>query len=137
MNSLLKAIPISAHVLSIILILFISCGGGFAHADEWKKADTYREAVYLVLHVVDWNQTLYISDHPNEYRERNGIIGDHPSRGRVNAYFIATGLLHPAISYGLKKYAPDGWSEAWQWVTIGVEAGTVTNNASIGIGFGF
>jgi lysophospholipase L1-like esterase len=28
MNSLLKAIPVSAHVLSIILILFISCGGG-------------------------------------------------------------------------------------------------------------
>lgn len=31
MNSRLKAIPISAHVLSIILILFISCGGGGNH----------------------------------------------------------------------------------------------------------
>lgn len=105
-------------------------------ADEWTTADTAREVTYLALHVVDWGQTLDIENHP-DLRETNPILGSHPSRGEINTYFIATGLLHPIVSYGLRKYAPDGWVQAWQYVTIGVELGAVGNNASIGIGFGF
>lgn len=119
---------------ALLIVLLLSCP---AHADEWTRADTYREVAYLALHVADWGQTLYISDHPREFHENNPILGSHPSRGEVNTYFIATGLLHPVVSYGLKKYAPPGWSEAWQYVTIGIEVGAVANNLSIGIGFGF
>lgn len=119
---------------TIFLLLLLACP---SHAGEWTKADTAREVAYLALHVVDWNQTLYIVDHPREFHECNPILGSHPSRGEVNGYFIATGLLHPLVSYGLKKYAPPGWSEAWQYITIGVELGITAHNASVGIGFGW
>ncbi len=121
-----------AYVLALLLL--VACP---AHADEWTTADTAREVTYLALHVVDWGQTLEVSNHPEKYHEHNVILGKHPSRGEVNAYFIATGLLHPVVSYGLRKYTPDGWVQAWQYVTIGIEVGATANNFKLGIGFGF
>lgn len=122
----------SAKVFLILLLL--SCP---ACADEWTRADTYREVAYFALHVADWGQTLEISDHPEKWHEHNPILGSHPSRGEVNAYFIATGLLHPVVSYGLRKYAPDGWVQAWQYGTIGIELYCTSSNMRLGIGFGF
>lgn len=119
---------------TILILLLLACP---AHADEWTQADTAREVAYLALHVVDWGQTLYIADHPREFHECNPILGSHPSRGEVNAYFIATGLLHPVVSYGLRKYAPDGWVQAWQYGTSAMEIICIGNNLAIGVGFGF
>ena len=120
---------------ALILILLLSCP---AQAGEWTKQDTYREAAYLALHVIDASQTIYIAEHPEKYCEKNRLFfSEHPSKGEVYWKFAAGAVAHVAISYGLKKYAPDGWSEAFQWVTIGVEVGAVANNARIGIGFGF
>jgi len=117
-----------AYVLAILLL--VACP---AHADEWTKEDTYREAAYLALHVADWGQTLEVANHPDEYHETNPVLGSHPSRGRVNAYFIATGILHPVVSYVL----PRPYRELWQYGTIGIEIICVGNNAAIGVGFGF
>lgn len=133
--ALFRSFSVKGTHLGYALILLLLSSP--ALAGEWTKADTYREVTYLALHVADWGQTLEIADHPEKWHEYNPVLGSHPSRGDVNAYFIATGLLHPVISYGLRKYAPDGWVQAWQYVTIGIEIGAVANNASIGIGFGF
>ncbi len=120
------------RLVLLVAVLVLGCG-----PRTWTKADTAREAAYLALHGVDWGQTLDIADHPEKWHERNPVLGSHPGRGEVNAYFIATGLLHPVVSYGLRKYAPDGWSEAWQYGTIGLELYCVGNNYSLGIGMGF
>lgn len=115
-------------VLLMVVVSLFGCG-----ARNWTKADTAREAAYLALHVADWGQTLYIADHPGEYRELNGVLGSHPSRGEVNGYFIATGLVHGVVSLVL----PSPYRELWQYSTIGLEIYCVGNNARIGVGWGF
>lgn len=117
----------------IVVFTIILLSSFTAHADEWTKEDTYLEITYLAIHIADWGNTLYIADHPEDYHEINPILGRHPSRSRVNNYFMITGLLHPAISYAL----PQPYRQYWQYATVGIEAGVVGWNLSIGIGFGF
>ena len=111
-----------------VLVVLVGCG-----PRTWTQADSAREAAYLALHVVDWGQTLEIADNPGQYHERNPVLGDHPSRGRVNAWFAGTALLHPVVSYLL----PDDLRPYWQYGTIGLEMYCVGNNVSLGIGMGF
>ena len=57
----------------VICFLFISTNANAF--DEWTKQDITLQAVYTVLHVVDWGQTLDIANNPKqyfeEYRKRN------------------------------------------------------------------
>jgi hypothetical protein len=116
---------------TLAAMAFLLLSSSLAYADEWTMADTVREATYLALHVADWSQSHYIADHPSEYHETNPILGRHPSSDNVNIYFAATALIHPLISYVL----PSPYRQWWQYITIGVEAVTVGNNARLGIGF--
>lgn len=97
--------------------------------DEWREADTARELVYMTTHIIDWRQSLYIADHPYTHTEGNLILGPHPSDSEVNRYFAATALMHLGISYML----PHKWREAWQYITIGIEAGVNVHNYKAGV----
>jgi hypothetical protein len=123
--------------IMIAVIMLSACAGNRV----WSKADTAREATYLILHTIDWGQTLYIADHPDEYYEKwNMVLRENPSRSEVNMLFCATMLLHPLISYvldGEEKHGPFSWREWWQYLTIGESGACVGNNFRIGIGFGF
>ena len=110
---------------------------------DWSREDTYREMAYLMAHGADWSQTQYIQGHP-KYRELNPILGAHPSRGRVNNYFLAAGLLHPLISYSIPSIveyfggSPETAQDVRKWWQLGsaaFEAGVVGRNAHMGIGF--
>lgn len=69
---------------------------------EYTGSDFLRDASYTLI-VADWAQTLQIADTPPcdncnrdyYYYESNidWIIGKHPSRTNVNAYFISKLLL--------------------------------------------
>jgi hypothetical protein len=37
---------------------------------------------------MDWGQTRHIVKNPEQFYEKNLILGDHPSMSRVNVYFI-------------------------------------------------
>lgn len=118
----------------ISLILLVSAlDARPALADNMTGADWQREAVYQVLHVVDWGQTLDIAARPDEYRELNPLIGTHPSRGDVNRYFAITALVH----LGITRALPRRYRSAWQYVTIGVQAGNTWRNARIGLRLNF
>lgn len=101
-------------------------------ADPWSRADVTREAVYQALAVVDWGQTLDIENHPGLY-ETNFILGKHPSRARINAYFLTTGALHFAATH----YLPREWRPVFQYVSIGIEVGAVSNNYKLGVKLAF
>ena len=103
-----------------------------ARADGWTTNDTKREVAYLALHTMDWSQTRYIAKHP-EYYEQNSHLGKHPTVAQVNAYFASMALAHIRVAYLL----PADWRHGFQYVTIGVELGWVTHNASIGIKMDF
>jgi hypothetical protein len=98
---------------------------------DWTPEDTARQAAYFTLHSLDWLQTRYIAQHPDEYWESNAILGDHPTLAEVNTYFIASGIAHYAIS----RWLPPDWRKNWQYFTLGVEAGYVTHNIQVGVGY--
>ena len=114
----------------LILLLVSGCS-------TWRKEDTVRESVALAFIAVDYGQTKTIARNPQQYHETNPILGEHPSVGQVNAYYIATAVLHPTLAALLPTDHCIGpicdWRAAFQWVTIAVEAGYVAHNYSIGI----
>jgi len=117
-------------LLTVMILLSAS-----AHADEWRESDTYREATYQVLNVIDWGQTRYIAEHPEQFREKGAafFIGKHPSIGTVNNYMIGSAILHLIAS----NYLPHKWREAFQYVTIGDKLNATVSNFSVGIKVSF
>lgn len=99
--------------------------------DPWSRADTYREAACAAVAVADWGQTLDVRDGATAGRgcyERNPLLGRCPSRAAVNAYFAASVALHVLVS----RLLPAEWRRAFQYVTLGWEAGIVAHNYSVG-----
>lgn len=101
---------------------------------RWTSNDTKWQIAYIVVHTIDWRQTINIVEREGEgYYETNPILGRSPSRRRVDTHFAVTALAHTAISYAL----PPDWRRRWQMVTIGIEAGYVGYNYSIGLKMDF
>ena len=123
-----------ATVCSSIAAALLLCVPQPSHAlDEWRPADTNREATYLVLHALDWGTTLDIVDHPDTHHEHNPVIGSHPTRGEVNRYMAITALAHVAIA----RILPTRWREGFQYITIGMEVLCVGNNLNLGLKVNF
>ena len=68
------------------------CTTNPAHAQEFAPAE---RAAYIGMQaatLVDWAQTRDIARRPDQFKEANPLIGDHPSVGRVNT-FMASRLV--------------------------------------------
>jgi hypothetical protein len=113
----------------LIACLFLSgCANG-----GWSTEDSYRQAGVIALSGVDWMQTRKIAKNPDKYYEKNPLLGEHPSTEKVDVYFAASIAANTAIAMAL----PPEYRKWFQYVSIGVEAGVVANNFSIGLGVGF
>ena len=130
--------------LFLLLVLSGAARAEGLNLDPWTREDTYRQAALTALLVVDWGQTRYLVKHPIDPVQANGtynwraegynrFLGEHPSLGRVNSYFLAAIVGHAAISYVL----PCSLRHGWQYVWIGIEANTVERNHHIGIKMDF
>jgi hypothetical protein len=138
-NGLILGALAWAVIVALILMIATVCFGEDnppipplsreGNSDDWTKTDTAREVVWMILHAVDWGQTLEIARHPDDFREMNPILGTHPTVGRVNLYMGAWALAHPAISYLL----PGDWRKTWQYLTIGVSFTSTANNFNLGL----
>jgi hypothetical protein len=95
----------------------------------WTNADTARQAIYTVVHIMDWSQTTETSRKPKKYKENNPILGKHPSETAVHIYMFITLLLQTAIPAILKP-RPRKW---YQIIWIGIESYTVYHNFTIGL----
>lgn len=126
---------------NFIAALLVWSSGAYA-AEDWTREDTYRQIALTSLLVIDWAQSRWaikkneetnycaFGSHPcTLYQEDNPLLGQHPSIGKLNNLVGASIVGHAAITYIL----PRGWREGWQYVWIGVEAGAVYNNHSLGI----
>jgi hypothetical protein len=114
------------------IFLFLVSFNCFAF-DEWSDADVKREAVYQILHVIDWGQTRTIAKNPDKYYEYNSMIGKHPSVGRVDGYMATSALLHIGITHIL----PVEYRTTFQYFTIGFKSGLVVHNFEAGINVSF
>lgn len=123
--------------MKTIIVAFVLAIAAPVHAaDPWSKSDIAREVAYLALHTADWGQTRNIVRRADTgcagdptCIERNPFLGRNPSIRRVDTYFAVTALAHVVISHAL----PKDWRQGWQYVTIGMEAGVVGYNYSIGL----
>ena len=114
-------------ILICCLILLMGCTG--YRPDPVTKADVGRHAVYTVLHVIDWRQTREIAANPDRWHEHNLILGEHPSRDKVDLYFASTWLGITAGAWLL----PRGWRDGLQYLGIVIEGAYVGHNYSIGL----
>jgi hypothetical protein len=99
-----------------------------ANAETWSALDKSLLVAGATLHLLDWQQTRYISAHPHQYVELNPIIGTHPSQARVNQYMLATLVLFPLLANTFPEYRT-----AILAVWVGSRAAVVHNNYLIGI----
>jgi len=92
-------------------------------------AVTAREVAIDALIAVDWAQTLQIADHPDQWYERNPLLGRHPSRDRVNlsigGALVANTVIH--------RLVPEPYLGRYQICLLMAESAAVWGNYNIGI----
>lgn len=111
----------------IFLIIVLTCFS-CATTDKWSNTEKTKEAAWLILHAVDYSQTRYAMERPDEFKELNSLLGEHPSEGRLNLLTLVTGVGHVLITdYAGKKYR-----SLFQNITLGFKVGTVANNFYVG-----
>lgn len=93
-------------ILFLALMLFASVASA---ADPWDRTDKILLGTTMTTAVLDYGQTMHIARNPEDWRELNPILGEHPSTTAVRNYFIvgtATKILVAAI-------LPSKWRKAW------------------------
>ena len=106
--------------------------------NQWTTMDTLLEVSWQIVHAMDWGQTLEIARHPQQWYERNPVLGRHPSVGQVHAYMSAWAVLHPVVSVLLPTQAELlGMTlhprQLWQMVTLTVSTTAVVSNVHLGV----
>lgn len=114
--------------IGVIIVVLFQSNMLFADSD-WTKGDTIMELTWQVINVIDYGQTMEISNNPDKWVEYNPILGEHPTNGEVNTYFIAGALLHVGIAYVI----PKRWRPWFECITITSSSTCVVNNFSAGI----
>lgn len=103
-----------------------------AHARDWTDEEIAWGTAAAVAHVIDWGQTRYIARHPDQWCELNPVLGEHPSLGGVNRYFLASGALMFAAAHYMPQYRS---TLLKVWFAVGVASGA--RNAMIGVRMDF
>jgi hypothetical protein len=78
---------------------------------------------------IDWAQTRTISHEPDRCYEMNGLLGRHPSMGRVDRYFAVSMLAETGIAFAL----PNPYRKIWLGAVTISEVAFVVHNRGIGI----
>ena len=102
-------------------------------SEPWRDIDKTLFVASTALLVADWAQTRYIAKNPDQFYERNPILGKHPSVGKVNAYFAGAIIGN----YLLMDYLSPKNRTLYQAGLISVQIVVVGNNKRIGVGMAF
>jgi len=101
--------------------------------DPWSRTDVALEITWQALNLMDWHQTWQIADRPEEYCERNVLLGEHPSKGKVNWLLPLSSVAHAlAVHFLPKKYRTP-----FQVISIGWSGKAIRNNWEAGLHFSF
>ena len=129
-------------ILLIIFLMIIASPvyAEYKFAEDWHWQDTTLEGVFAAEVAVDLGQTLYQSEHPNQYEEVNPLLPKHPSKNQVWEDMVIGAGLHTLISLALPKHLYIKGVDihprlSWQSISITLEGANVVHNKSIGIGW--
>lgn len=98
-------------------------------AEEWTAVDRSLYGASVVLGVVDWAQTRTIAANPDRYHENNSVLGEHPSKGRVDAYFAVSAV----VVYLVTDYLPSDLRKVFLSGAVALEVKCVSHNYQLGI----
>lgn len=101
-------------------------------------------ATSLGLTFVDYRQSSDLVKRQDEgyYEKYNACcLGNHPTQGRLNTYFICSALTKTLIA-GLLPKNKDSWlgifgRESWLILNIGISGGCISRNLEIGLEVNF
>jgi hypothetical protein len=128
---MVEAEEMKTPVAIALLLLLSGCATSGA---PWTREEVALEAAYLALSVIDAGQTLDCMSTPATCHEANPVVGDErPSRGRVIGFVVSTRVLHVLLVHLL----PSEWRAPVQWGSVGLEAGVVLHNRSLGLQVNF
>lgn len=113
---------------SMVILLFTSFPANAS--DKWDTTDKTMFITSSMLLAVDWRQTKRIAENPDDFRERNPILGSHPSKRDVNRYFFAAVIGN----YLMADLLPSSHRKLWLGGVIIGTVGCVGNNLNIGLG---
>jgi hypothetical protein len=114
----------------LLAIIFLLACTDLRAMDSITPDQLALEVVYLALHIEDWQATRYIADNPDRYWEAaNPFLTRHPSKRRVDAWFIGAGIIQVAGFLGLRS----AYRYPWLALSIGVESCMVRKNVGVGI----
>lgn len=117
----------------IIFLLLTLIPISVSAADKWTRNQIAMQTVATTLIIIDWGQTLHVSENPDRYSERNPFFDEHPSRSQVNRY-VATALIGQLL---ISHFLPSKLRNWWLAGIIFVEASAVTHNYSMGVRVNF
>ncbi len=128
----------------LITMLVIPAFAEDQDKNKWTALDTTLQVATSAMIALDWMQTYSANVRPRrgEYFKETGFaqtfIGEHPTAGKINSYFIVCSIAHPVISYLLPKtmniYGTNvPVRNIWQGIWFGIEANQVATNYSVGI----
>jgi hypothetical protein len=118
-------------LLAILLLLASS-----VHAEEFSEWDATDKRLLWAgqaLIAADWAQTRQIAKNPDQYSEKNRYLGEHPSVGKVNTYFVSALAAH----YYTAAYLSGSDRTAMLTGIVAVEAYVVNRNAKLGLKIAF
>ncbi|MBI3936757.1 MAG: hypothetical protein HY323_07250 [Betaproteobacteria bacterium] len=125
MRTILSALALLA------LLLALARPAAAWSPDPWTAEQVALQGAFLGLLAIDAAQTMDFRG--ARVGELNPLLGSHPTDTGIARYFIATALLHGAVSAVL----PSSLRTRWQYVTAGVQAHSVWVNWQLGLTFGF
>ena len=102
-------------------------------ADPWDNYDKAFAATALLALGADWGQTRYVAKHPEQFYEKNRILGEHPSTAKVDRYFVGLAVVGGVIAH----YLPSDYRKVFLVTVTIVEIRAVRGNMGIGVGFAF
>jgi hypothetical protein len=123
-DDLLKVI--SAFIIALLLLLISMRAYG---ADKWDKVDLALGATAIISMGMDWRQTKEIASRPDLHREKNQLLGSHPSNNDVDAYFAAAAVITLAVAH----FLPSSWRKVWLGSITAGEIYTIGHNSGSGI----
>lgn len=111
------------------LVLFVALLSPLAQAGGWSTADKVMGGVWGGIHAIDCAQTLKIARNPDEYKELNPLLGEHPSKGKVIAFCVLTPIMHVLVADNLSSKG----RKIYQGLFIVLKADAVIYNFRIGL----
>lgn len=117
--------------VAILLILLLTTP--VLALDKWDKTDIALESIVLSLQLIDWRQTIHISDNPTYLYEKNPLLSRHPSNREVNLIFAAAAITQITVAHIL----PSKWRKIWLSLWCVEHGYNVGNNLNVGIGIGW